>query len=55
MNENDAVFDALKEILPLFALIAGMGALVAGVILSVAALLHYVKPVSRWRKQPLGW
>lgn len=61
MNKQDAVFNAFKEILLLFAIMAGMGALVggrflaAGVILSLAALLHYEEPISRWRKQHLGW
>lgn len=61
MNEHDVTFAAFKEILLLFALMAGMGALVAGrflaagVILSIAALLYYEEPVSRWRKKHLGW
>jgi hypothetical protein len=38
-----------------------MGALVAGrfvaagVILSMAALLYFEGPISRWRKKYLGW
>jgi hypothetical protein len=61
MNEKDIIFNAFKEILLLFALIAGMGALVAGrwvpagVILSMAALLYFEEPISRWRKKHLGW
>lgn len=61
MNEKDVIFNAFKEILLLFASIAGMGALVAGrwvpagVILSMAALLYFEEPISRWRKKHLGW
>jgi hypothetical protein len=61
MNEKDAVFNAFREILMLFALLTGMGALVAGrfvaagVILSMAALLYFEGPISRWRKKYLGW
>jgi hypothetical protein len=61
MNEKDIIFNAFKEILLLFAIIAGMGALVAGrwvpagVILSMAALLYFEEPISRWRKKHLGW
>jgi len=61
MNEKEAVFNAFKEILMLFALLTGIGALVAGrylaagVILSVAALLYFEEPISRWRKKHLGW
>jgi hypothetical protein len=61
MNERDVIFNAFKEILLLFALIAGMGALVAGryvpagVILSMAALLYFEGPISRLRKKYLGW
>jgi hypothetical protein len=60
MNEKDIIFNAFKEILLLFAIIAGMGALVAGrwvpagVILSMAALLYFEEPISRWRKKHLG-
>ena len=61
MNDKDAVFNAFKEILMLFALLTGIGALVAGrlmaagVILSMAALLNFEQPISRWRKKHLGW
>lgn len=61
MNDKDAVFNAFKEILMLFALLTGIGALVAGrlvaagVILSMAALLYFEQPISRWRKKHLGW
>lgn len=61
MNDKDAVFNVLKEILMLFALLTGVGALVAGrylaavVILSIAALLYFEKPISRWRQKFLGW
>ena len=61
MNDRDAVFNAFKEILMLFALLTGIGALVAGrlmaagVILSMAALLYFEQPISRWRKKHLGW
>jgi hypothetical protein len=61
MNEKDAVFNAFREILMLFALLTGIGALVAGrfvaagVILSMAALLYFEGPISRWRKKYLGW
>jgi hypothetical protein len=61
MNENDILFTAFKEILLLFAIIAGVGALVAGrflpagIILSMAALLYYEEPISRFRKKHLGW
>lgn len=61
MNEKDIIFNAFKEILLLFAIIAGMGALVAGrlvpagIILSMAALLYFEGPISRWRKKYLGW
>ena len=61
MNDKDAVFNAFKEILMLFALLTGIGALVAGrlvaagVILSMAALLYFEGPISRWRKKYLGW
>ncbi len=46
MNDKDAVFNALKEILML---------LVAVVSLSIAALLFFEKPISRWRQKFLGW
>ncbi len=61
MNEKDAIFNAFKEVLMLFALLTGIGALVAGrfvaagVILSMAALLYFEGPISRWRKKHLGW
>ncbi len=61
MNERDVIFNAFKEILLLFAMIAGVGALVAGrylaagVILSLFALLYFEEPVNRWRKKFLGW
>ena len=61
MNQKDILFNAFKEILLLFAIIAGVGALVAGrflpvgIILSMAALLYYEEPISRWRKRYLGW
>lgn len=61
MDQRDYVLAAFKEILMLFALLAGIGALVAGryiagsVILSVAAFLYFEKPISRWRRKFLGW
>jgi len=61
MNDKDVVFNAFKEMLMLFALLTGIGALVAGrfvaagVILSMAALLYFEGPISRWRKKYLGW
>ena len=61
MNDKDAVFNAFKEMLMLFALLTGIGALVAGrfvaagVILSMTALLYFEGPISRWRKKYLGW
>lgn len=61
MNDKDAVYNAFKEILMLFALLTGVGALVAGrylaaaVILGIAALLYFEKPLSRWRQKFLGW
>lgn len=61
MSQKDILYHAFKEILLLFAIIAGVGALVAGrflpagIILSMAALLYYEEPVSRWRKKYFGW
>ncbi len=61
MNEKDVVFNAFKETLILFALLSGVGALVAGkylsavIILSMAALLYFERPFSEWRKKTLGW
>jgi len=61
MNQKDILYHAFKEILLLFAIIAGVGALVAGrflpagIILSMAALLYYEEIVSRWRKKYFGW
>lgn len=61
MNDKDAVFLAFKEILILFSLLSGVGTLVAGryvasvVILSIAAILYFEGPISRWRKKFLGW
>ncbi len=61
MNEKDVVFNAFKETLILFALLSGVGALVAGkylsavIILSMAALLYFERPISEWRKKNLGW
>jgi len=61
MNERDALLLAFKEMLTLFALLAGMGTLVAGrylaaaVILSIAGLLYFEAPISRLRRKLLGW
>jgi hypothetical protein len=61
MNERDLVFTAFKEVLILFALISGVGAVVAGrylagaVILSVALFLMYEEPIARWRRKHLGF
>ena len=61
MNEKDVVFNAFKETLILFALLSGVGALVAGkylsavIILSMATLLYFERPISEWRKKTLGW
>ena len=60
-KESDDVLFALKEILILFALLTGVGALVAGrylgagIILSIAAVLYFEGPISRWLKKYLGW
>ena len=60
MNDKDTVFLAFKEILILFSLLSGVGTLVAGryvasaVILSIAAILYFEGPISRWRKKFLG-
>lgn len=61
MDNKEAVFNAFKEILMLFGLLTGVGALVAGryiaaaVILSVVMILYYEEPISRWRKRFIGW
>lgn len=61
MDQRDYVLAAFKEVLTLFALLAGVGALVAGryvaggIILSVAAFLFFEEPISRWRRKFLGW
>ncbi len=61
MNEKDVVFNAMKETLMLFALLTGVGALVAGkyltavIILSILALLYFERPISDWRKKIFGW
>ena len=61
MNEKDVVFNAFKETLILFALLSGVGALVAGnslsavIILSMAALRYFERLFSEWRKKTLGW
>ena len=61
MNEKDVVVNAVKETLILFALLSGVGALVAGkyvtavTILSIVALLYFERPISAWRKKTFGW
>lgn len=61
MDHRDYLLAAFKEMLALFALLAGIGAVVAGryiaggVILSVAAFLLFEEPITRWRRKFLGW
>ena len=61
MDNKETVFIALKEILMLFGLLTGVGALfagryiAAGTILSIVMILYYEEPISRWRKRFIGW
>lgn len=61
MDQRDYLLTAFKEVLTLFALLTGIGALVAGryvtagIILSVAAVLLFEEPLSRWRRKFFRW
>jgi hypothetical protein len=61
MDPRDDVIAAFKGTLTLFALLTGVGAVVAGrylaggVILSVALFLYYEEPISQWRRKFFRW